>query len=488
MAEPLIVAVDIGTSSVRALGFDAAGTVRFGAQTQLETDHPRPGWSEQDPDAVATATVETLRTALASAPDGSPLQAVTFSAQMYSILAIDGAGRPLTKSLPWTDIRAAAEAMALRERDVAGALVAETGCPLQPIYPLAKIRWLLASHDLPGDVRFVTIKDYVIAQLTGRYLTDWSTASATGLLDIAARRWSAVTLDAAGLTEAQLPPLDSPTAILDDVKLSDLGLGTDTVLVLGAGDAPLSSIGSGATDPAVLAVNIGTSAAARRFSARPDVDRSGRLWTYVATDENWITGGIIGSAGSVYDWIVGLVLGDTGDDAHHRAVELAATVPPGSEGLLFLPYFAGEQSPRWRLDARGAVSGLGLHHGKAHLLRAALEGIALALQRVRLSIDEVSSSPIREVAVTGRVAAAPLVRQLLADVLGLPVVVPKEHEGSARGAAILAAAALGLITDIRAVDGPGWAQTPRVHPSPQAHDQYQAVYADFVSASHKEQP
>ena len=127
--------------------------------------------------------------------------------------------------------------MALRERDVAGALVAEKGCPLQPIYPLAKIRWLLASHDLPGDVRFVTIKDYVIAQLTGRYLTDWSTASATGLLDIAARRWSAVTLDAAGLTEAQLPPLDSPTAILDDVKLSDLGLGTDTVLVLGAGDA-----------------------------------------------------------------------------------------------------------------------------------------------------------------------------------------------------------------------------------------------------------
>ncbi len=490
MTDPLVLAVDIGTGSARAMLFDATGDLRFGVKAPLGMEHPRPGWSQQDPDEVVRATADVVGTALKQAAEGPGICAVSFSAQMYSIMAIDRDGTPLTDSIPWTDTRAAGEAEALRADVGALDLVAVTGCPIQAIYPLSKIRWLRANAALPDGAVFVSIKDYVIWRLTGHLVTDWSTASASGMLDMTTRSWSEAAMAAAGITEANLPVLDSPRTLLDGSdagEMADLGLPAGTPIVLGAGDAPLSSIGSGAVNPEVLAINIGTSAAARRMITDPVTDSSGGLWTYVAPEDRWVMGGIIGSAGLVYDWIIDLALPGAGapDDAYSEAGELAESVDPGAEGLVLLPYFVGEQSPGWRPALRGAFVGLSLHHERRHLIRAAIEGVVFALQRVRLAIEDAGETTLREVALTGGVSASPVVRRIVADVLGLPVVVPPEHEGSARGAAILAWVALGAAADIDTFDRERLRETPRILPSEDVHAVYRHLFANFVEITNR---
>lgn len=490
LTDGLILAVDIGTGSSRAMLFDAAGALRFGVKSPLGMQHPRLGWSQQDPDDVLAATAHVVGTALRQAADGPGVAAMTFSGQMYSIMAVDRNSTPLTQSIPWTDTRAVAEADALRAEPGATDLLSVTGCPLQAIYPLSKIRWLLANADLPAEAVFISVKDYVVWRLTGHLVTDWSTSSASGMLDIETHTWSERALAAADVTEANLPRLDSPSSLLRATRsamVGELGLRDGTPIVLGAGDAPLSSIGSGAVSPDVLAINIGTSAAARRMITRPETDPSGRLWTYVATGDRWVTGGIIGSAGSVYDWVVDLAVPSTDslDDTYFRADELAASVVPGADGLFFLPYFAGEQSPDWRPSSRGAFVGLSLHHERSHLLRAAIEGVVFALQRVRLAIEDVGDTTLREVSLTGGVSASSVVRQVIADVLGLPVVVPPGHEGSARGAAALAWVALGTAADIDAFDRETLPDAPRILPSVDAHAAYQPLFQDFSQITNR---
>lgn len=484
MADPIVLAVDIGTGSARALLFDASGEVRAAFGSPLRMSHPRPGWSEQDPDEIANAVVHVMRRALSEAATYGGVAAVSFSSQMYSVLATDPSGNPLTMSMPWTDTRATREANEVRSGQEASALIAITGCPVQSVYPLSKIRWLKAHAMLPDDAVFISIKDYVLRRLTGLLAADRSTSSASGMLDITTGDWSELALDVAGISLANLPKLDSPHAeIVPEMRcwLHDIGLPRATRIVLGAGDAALSSVGAGAVGEEVLAINIGTSAAARRMIPKPQTDPSGRLWTYVVDEHHWVTGGSIGSAGTAYDWTVDLALSASTEEAHAQAVEMIDEVEPGADGLIFLPYFSGEQSPAWRPFARGAFVGISLLHERKHLLRAAIEGLVFALERVRQDIEQVGSAAIKEVAVTGGVCRSRVVRQIIADVLGLPVVEPAGHEGSARGAAVFAWLALGVMANLETSGRVALANAPRTLPSDGAHAAYKARFDEFVA-------
>jgi gluconokinase len=232
--------------------------------------------------------------------------------------------------------------------------------------------------------------------------------------------------------------------------------------------------------PEILAINIGTSAAARRMIREPRSDPAGRLWTYIADLDHWVTGGIIGSAGSAYDWALDMVLGGLTEDTYDRAEALLGSVGPGSDGLTFVPYLSGEQSPSWRPSARGAFVGIGLLHERRHMLRAVVEGLAFALQRVRLSIEETGSGKLDEVTVTGGLCRSAATLHIIADVLGLPVVVPPGHEGSAKGAAILAWLALGALPDLETAGRLALADRPRILPSDEAHAVYRHRFEEFV--------
>ncbi|MCC7206673.1 MAG: gluconokinase [Anaerolineae bacterium] len=447
--EPVILALDIGTSGARAVLFDAGGRELAHRRATYATAYPQPGWSEQQPEQAAEAVVAALRDGVAAIPSGHRLAGVAFSTQMYSILALDHDGAPLTGSLTWGDVRSAEVAAELRGRF--GALPRRTGCPIQAIYPLAKIRWLKRRLALPAGVRFVAIKDFVLLRLTGELVTDWSTASASGLLDITRRDWDAEALAACEITPAQLPRLVSPRHILtgwrDEITRAT-GIPAGTPLIMGAGDAPLANIGVGATAGGALALNIGTSAAARALIDQPQTDPAGRLWTYIADVDRWTVGGIIGSGGAVYEWLIRDVLArpplDSRPESLFAAADaLAESVPPGADGLLFIPYLSGEQSPGWNAGATGLIHGLTLRHGAGHVVRAAIEGIAFALWRAALPIAELRRQRTERVYMTGGLSTSRLWRQIVADVFGAPVVAPHSPESSARGAAVLGWMALG---------------------------------------------
>lgn len=489
--QPVILAVDIGTGSARAVLFDAAAHHRAQVGQRYEMRYPQPGWNEQDPQVVVGAVLDVLRQAVADLPADVALEGIVLSAQMYSVLALDARGEPRSYSLTWGDTRSAQIAAQIRRAASAG-LSARTGCPIQAIYPLSKIRWLKHNLDLPDDTRFVSIKDYVVWRLTGELVSDWSIASASGLLDISRCGWDPEALALCGISPHNLPELVSTRYVIRrwPPEISQyIGIRADLPLILGAGDAPLANIGVGAIAPGTMAVNLGTSAAARVLLTEPHVDPAGQLWTYVADAGHWTMGGIIGSGGAVYDWLLRDLLFKgqalSADELFREADRLAASVPPGAGGLLFVPYFSGEQSPGWNSHMRGAMYGMALGQETRHHIRAAIEGIVFSLLRVAKLTERLTEQQrgmaAQKIYLTGGLAASPVWSQIIADVFGASVVVPPSPESSARGAAILGWLALGMADNYAAFAQPESAAESARQPDPAMHAFYQPRYAAFSS-------
>jgi gluconokinase len=451
-----ILAVDIGTSATKAVLFDGQGRILSLARRAYPMLTPQPDWAEQDPETVYPAVLEAIREAYQARPAHCAVDAVAFSAQWYSTMPVAADDRALCHYLTWSDRRSAAIADGLRRSDRGRVIYRATGCPLDAVYPLSKIVWLRQA-DLPAQpARFVSIKEYVFRRLFGEYVVDWSMASSTGLFDIRRRDWSPEALEAAGIDRSQLSAPVSPYHTFtrwSPEALAGTGLPQGVPCVIGAGDGVLSSVGVGAVGRGNAAVNVGTSAACRYLIQAPTVDAKERLWTYALDEHWWVIGGIVSSGGIVYDWFVRQFAGSGAacappDPGLHAALNaLAAEVPPGAEGLVFLPYLSGEQCPVWDPETTGGFFGLTLRHGRGHLARAVYEGIALSLTRVAEALAE-AVEPIEEVRVTGGLLGSSTWLQIAADMWGTRILVPESPEGSALGAAVLAWVALGQAADL----------------------------------------
>jgi gluconokinase len=268
------------------------------------------------------------------------------------------------------------------------------------------------------------------------------------MLELGRTDWWAPALEVGGVRAEQLPPVVSTTHVVDFAPevARQLQL-VDVPLVVGAGDGPLANVGIGAVRPGVAACSVGTSGATRVIVDRPGVDPLGRVFCYHLTDHRWAVGGAISNGGVVLDWASEALTPDLGDHAKSALLALAARAPAGSDGLLMLPYLLSERAPHWSAIARGAYIGLTRSHGRAHLVRAALEGVCqqltLVLEAVRLAGNEVS-----EIRATGGFLRDPFTRQMLTDVLGREVSFAGSTEGSAFGAALLGMQALGRVENI----------------------------------------
>lgn len=452
----VLLAVDIGTSATKAVLFDGQGRVLSLARRAYPMLTPRPDWAEQDPNAVYTAVLEAIREAYQNRPPGRSVDAVAFSAQWYSTMPVADDDRVLSPYLTWSDRRSAAIADGLRRSERGRRIYRATGCPLDAIYPLSKIAWLRQADLAAKPVRFISIKEYVFRRLFGEYVVDWSMASSTGLFDIRRRAWAPEALDAAGIDCSSLSVPVSPYQIFtrwSPDALARTGLPQGIPCVIGAGDGVLSSVGVGAVGRGIAAVNVGTSAACRYLISTPTIDPQERLWTYVLDEHVWVIGGIVSSGGIVYDWFVRQFVGfdaaGNPPDPELRGAlnDLAAQVPPGAEGLIFLPYLSGEQCPVWDPETTGGFFGLTLRHGRGHLARAVYEGIALSLARVAEALADVVE-PIEEVRVTGGLLGSSTWLQIAADMWGTRILVPESPEGSSLGAAVLAWVALGMAPDL----------------------------------------
>lgn len=443
----VVVGLDVGTTGTKAVAFGLGSDWRHTVVREYPLLAPRPGWQVQDPATVVAAVLGALAEVVQTAR-GARVVGISVSTAMHGLIGLDEELRPLTPLITWADSRAVEEAAELRSSDEAEALHRASGTPIHPMSPLTKLMWFARNEPaLAARVRaWVGLKEYVLQALTGTQVAELSTASGTGLLDVSTRTWNPRALELAGIREEQLPPILPTTAVLGLRKAvaSRLGLATATPVIVGAGDGPLGNLGTGALDPGVVGLSVGTSGAARMVVPGPVTDPAGRLFCYALTDDAWVVGGAISNGGISIRWAREILGDDGGDDA--SLLELAATVKPGSDGLVMLPYLLAERAPLWDPSLTGAIIGVQHSHTRGHFVRAVVEGVALQLWSIVDGLDAVT--PVTSVRATGGVFRSRVWREVTAGVLGHPVTVTGGAEGSALGAAALGLLAVGRASSL----------------------------------------
>lgn len=459
VGDAVVIGLDVGTSSVKAAAFRRKGALVASAHESLAAPTSSIGERhEQDPHEVVLAT----RSALAAVVDSLSragfeprrVVAIGVTTGMHGLVGVDAAGDPVTPLMTWADGRATAEAATLRADPALADLHALTGTPVHPMSPLTKIRWF-ADHDPASRgavARWIDLKALVFGDLTGCQATDESSASASGLWSLRDRTWLPLALDAARIDVDSLPPVLATTDArpLSDGMATATGLGLGVPVVIGAGDGPSANVGVGATEPGVAALSIGTSAALRVTVTEPTIG-DGSLFCYVVDDDRFVVGGALSTGGSVLDWAASTFAAPLGlpsdersavpDEVFRLLVEEASAVPPGSDGLVVVPRLHPERAPSWDPSLTGTVSGLRARHGRGHLVRASIEGVAAQLAEV-LAATEAATGPVTEIRATGGAFAHPLWREVTAAALGRPITVVDDSHGTARGAATLAVAHL----------------------------------------------
>ncbi|MGX9799670.1 gluconokinase [Pediococcus acidilactici] len=458
-----MIGVDLGTTSTKVVLFDLKGKSVAYANNPYPLYQETPDMAEEDPeeifDAVISGLTEVMRKSHVAADE---IAGVSFSSAMHSLILMDQNDQPLTRVITWADNRASQEAEELKENGLGAKLYARTGVPTHPMSPLVKLLWL--KKDQPELFKkakhFIGIKDYVLFRLYGKYVQDYSLANATGLFNIFEKDWDSLALETVGISREQLPELVTPEEQLvgmDRSYAEVTGINPDTPFILGASDGTLSNLGVNAIDPGVLAVTIGTSGAVRVVVDHPVVDPRGRLFTYYLDDNKWVVGGPVNNGGIVFRWVRDQLFSPEKITAEQMQVnsyeiltDIAAKIPAGADGLLFHPYLGGERAPIWDANARGSFFGLTRQHTRAHMVRAALEGIVYNLYMVMLMIEGVAGKP-KLIQATGGFARSELWRQMLADIFEQDVNIPESFESSALGAVVIGMKSLGIIDNLSAI-------------------------------------
>lgn len=479
---PLVIAIDIGTTSVRSMIVAADGEVLASAQERYTTLQPRPYHEEQDPVLVATATYRAIQQCTQSAGDAArQIVAMGVSSQMYSVLALDADGAPLTNSMIWADARAETQAHQLRA-EFGWRLYHKTGCPPSSMFPVAKIRWLREQDPdrFARCAEFMSIKEYVLRPFLAERVVDASVASSMGLLDIHYGDWSDDALAFADLQRAQLPMPCSGLIVFaaaNPAFCRQLGLPTSLPIVLAGGDGPLASIGAGALTPGVINVDLGTSGAARLISQRAITDEATGLWCFRLTDDLWTVGGILTNVGNALEWLIkrlALTLPADGEQNANLWQAIADRIPDDSDGLFFLPYLRRPRSPHWDDQLSGTLFGLRAEHHIGHITRALLEAIGYDLRAIIAALER-HGGVIDAIQLTGGVARLPATREILADILGKRVSVIEQTEASLRGAAAFAFAGVGVMP-LDAFASANLATAAEIQPDAHRHQRYTAKY------------
>ena len=442
-----LLGIDVGTGGTRALIIDNDGRVVSSATEEHRPfASPRIGWAEQDPQDWWRACGMAVRKALDNAGlKGDCIACVGFSGQMHGAVMLDAHDSVVRPALIWCDVRTEKQCAELTRRIGAERLIELTCNPALPNFTLTKFVWVRENEPENWQrVRSVMLpKDYVRFRMTGGRAIDMADASGTLLLDVAHRRWSGEVLEAAGIDEALLPELfESPDVCgaLTAEGASATGLKAGTPVVAGAGDQAAGATGMGIVMPGAVSATIGTSGVVFAATDRPALDAKGRLHTFChAIPGRWHVMGVTQAAGLSLRWFRDSFGSGTDDgrDPYERLTEEASSVPAGSDGLLWAPYLMGERTPHLDTNARGALIGLTASHGRSHVIRSILEGVAYSLKDTFTLFEEMKV-PVNRIRLGGGGARSPLWRQIQADVYGHEVETVEAEEGAAYGAAILA--------------------------------------------------
>lgn len=474
---PLVVTVDVGSSSVRARCFDARGRALPAAgQHPYALDVTADGGVEVDAErllALAAGTLDGLLAQLGA--DAGAVGAVAVATFWHSLLGVGADGRAATPVYTWADTRSAGAAARLRARLDPAAYHARTGCVLHPSYLPARLEWLRAEFPATAAAvrRWMSFGEYLQWRLFGEARCSLCMASASGLFDQHRQAWDAPTLAALGLDPEALSPLvdlDAPFRGLRGEFARRWPALRAVPWLPALGDGACSNVGAGCATPERAALMVGTSGAMRVCWRAERVTVPPGLWCYRVDRRRVLLGGALSNAGSVYAWLADtLRLGPP--EALEREVAL---LPPDAHGLTLLPFLAGERSPGWLASARAAIVGLSLATRPVDILRAGLETVAYRFALIHARLAEACPRLAEVVATGAALAASRTWTGIIADVLGVPVARSAEPEASSRGAALLALETLGALPAADAVPA---AVGETLHPDPERHARYRAGLA-----------
>jgi len=494
----ILLGIDLGTSGVKTILLDAESKQLLAScLVEYPLLTPRPGWTEQEPEAWWEATVQSVRGALAkSGVDSARVVGIGLSGQMHGSVFLDAGGHVIRPALLWNDQRTG-EQCAWITRAAGQKLIHEEICnPILTGFQAPKIIWLRDEEPANFDrVRHVLLpKDYLRYKLTGEFATEVSDAAGTALLNVPARDWSTKVLDKIGLPASWFPQVYEspvPSGSVSAAVAELTGLKEGTPVVGGAGDCAAGAVGTGIVRPGLLWASTGTSGVIFASADEPTTDPSLRTHTFChAVPGKWHVMGVMLSAGGSLRWYRDTLAADeknvaalTGQDPYELITAAAAGAPVGCEGLIFAPYLTGERAPYPDPNARGAFLNLSLRHDKRHLARAVLEGVAMGL-RDSVEIMRAGGVPVNEVRASGGGARSPLWRQIQADVFGLPITTINIEEGPALGVALLAGVGAGLWPSVEAACDAVIETTTVTEPIAANVERYEQVYRELYTEAY----
>jgi len=447
----LLLGLDIGTSGARAVAVSLSGEVVAEASVEYPLSSPRPGWSEQDPADWWRGAKEAMGRVATEVDD--EILGLGLTGQMHGSVFLDTSDEIIRPALLWNDQRTAAQCDEITHRVGAERLIEIAGNPALTGFQAPKVVWLRDEEpENFGRVGSVLLpKDYVRLLLTGEKATDASDAAGTLFLDVGARDWSSEILERLEIPIGWMPRVhEGPegTGGLRREVAEELGLPPGLPVAAGGGDNAAAAVGTGIVREGLVSSSIGTSGVLFAHAGGFDPDPSGRVHAFChAVPGAYHLMGVTLSAGGSLQW-----WRDTTGKGYDELVEAASQAPPGSEGLVFLPYLTGERTPHLDPEARGAFVGLTSRHGLGHMTRAVMEGVVFSL-RDSLEIMRGLDVPVQQVRATGGGARSLLWRALQADVYGEPVHRTAADEGPAYGAALLGGVVAGAYADVEEASG-----------------------------------
>ncbi len=483
MTDALVLGLDISTTATKAILVDSGGCVVASAASEYDFQTPQPLWSEQDPDLWWQGTRHSVRAVLEQeGVQPEQVAAIGLSGQMHGLVLLDARQEVLRPCILWNDQRTGSQCDTIRTRLGFERLLEITGNDALTGFTAPKILWVQEEEpEIWERTRHILLpKDYVRFKLSGEFAADAADGSGMLLLDLKGRTWSRDMLAALDIPETYMPAACEGTAVsarLSPAAAGELGLPAGLPIAGGGGDQAAQAVGVGAVQEGMAAVTLGTSGVVFATSAKPRVEKEGRLHAFChSVPDRWHFMGVMLSAAGSLRWFR-----DTcapGRD-FGELTAAAAAAPAGCDGLVFLPYLTGERTPHPDPLARGAFVGLTVRHDLNHMTRAVLEGVACGLKDGFDLMDGAGLPELQTVRLSGGGSQSPLWRQILADTLGRELVTVAEGEGAAMGAAVLGGVAGGVWSDVDAATASLVAETGSVRPNPDTVETMKEVHARY---------
>ncbi len=489
----LMIGIDIGTSGVKVAAVDEKGRVAGKAFAEYALKVPRAGWAEQDAGDWWRGVTVAMKGLWGSGVRAGDVAAVSFSGQMHGLVTLDEHGELVRDAIIWCDQRTAGESEWIEAR-YGPDLIRATGNPPLAGFTLPKLVWMRRHEPaLFGRIGKVLLpKDYVRYRMCGGLAVDVSDAAGTCMMDIDSCEWIDWLLDELGIKSEWMPEVVASDHVCGAVTREAAvatGLVEGTPVIAGGADNTCAAVGTGVVRDGRVSSSIGSSGVVFAHSDTLRVDPGGRVHSFNhSVRGSYYLMGVALSAGMSMRWLRDTVFAAEaagcaadGRDIYDMMTGLAREVPPGSDGVVFLPYLSGERTPHRDPYARGVFFGLALSHGRGHIVRAVMEGVVLALAD-GLDIVRELGGEVTEVRATGGGAKSELWRQMQADVFGVPVVTLESDEGPSYGAALIAGAGAGIFESIAAAADANVKIAQRVMPDMERHEIYmerQGLYREL---------